>query len=86
LANPVDRTDAGRDHAAKTVYDLYRWSHPDAAAWPAPPRVPEAERRRHRCCERCVCPADGKPMHYAPSTGQHACQDPDCEYAHPKGD
>lgn len=32
-----------------------------------------------------ACPACGLPMWYAPSTGQHACQDPDCEYAHPEG-
>jgi hypothetical protein len=53
---------------------------------PAPPPTPEPERRTHRCGERCTCPAGGKPMYYAPSTGQHACQDPDCEYAHPDGD
>ena len=39
--------------------------------------------RTHRCDERCVCPLDGKPTWYAPSTGQHACQDPECENAHP---
>lgn len=43
------------------------------------------ERRIHRCDERCLCPADGLPMWYAPSTGQHACQDPDCAHAHPGG-
>jgi|GEM_PF-6757482 len=47
--------------------------------------VPEAERRTHRCDESCACPADGLPMIYAPSIGQHACQNPDCEYAHPEG-
>lgn len=52
---------------------------------PAPLPVPEAERRSHCCDERCACPADGLPMHYAPSTGQHACQDPDCEHAHHGG-
>ena len=41
------------------------------------------ERKTHRCDERCVCPIDGLPMRYAPSTEQHACQDPDCENAHP---
>jgi hypothetical protein len=39
---------------------------------------------RHRCDEGCVCPADGLPMVYAPAHGLHACQDPDCDYAHPK--
>jgi hypothetical protein len=50
----------------------------------APLLVPEAERRHHHCGERCTCPADGLPMWYAPSTGRHACQDPDCEHAHPE--
>lgn len=53
---------------------------------PAPPRVPESKRRMHRCDERCTCPADGRPMFYAPSTGQHACQNPNCAYAHLDGD
>ena len=48
--------------------------------------IPEQDRRRHRCGERCVCPADGKPMLYAPARGVHACQDPECKYAHPDGD
>lgn len=30
--------------------------------------------------------ADLPPVRYAPSTGRHACQDPDCEHAHPDGD
>ena len=50
---------------------------------PAPPVVPEPQRHHHRCDERCLCPADGLPMWYAPSSGQHACQDPDCVYARP---
>lgn len=51
---------------------------------PVPERVEVTyERAAHRCDERCVCRADGKPMYYAPSTGQHACQDPNCRYAHP---
>lgn len=52
----------------------------------APPRVPESQRGTHHCDERCTCPADGRPMFYAPSTGEHACQDPDCAYARPDGD
>jgi hypothetical protein len=36
----------------------------------------------HRCDEDCVCPADGKPLLYAPARNEHACQDPDCEHAH----
>jgi len=47
--------------------------------------IPEPGRRAHRCDERCTCPADGLPMFYAPLTGQHACQNPDCGYAHPEG-
>lgn len=50
---------------------------------PTPPVIPEPKRHHHRCDERCLCPADGLPMWYAPSTGQHACQDPDCQYARP---
>lgn len=46
--------------------------------------VPGPERRAHRCDESCTCPGDGLPMFYAPSTGRHACQDPDCAYAHPE--
>lgn len=52
----------------------------------APRLIPESKRRTHRCDESCACPADGLPMFYAPSTGQHACQDPDCRHAHPDGD
>jgi hypothetical protein len=48
------------------------------------PMVGAEDRHTHRCDERCTCPADGQPMFYAPSTGQHACQDPDCEHAHPQ--
>lgn len=51
---------------------------------PTPPRIAEPERRRHRCDERCTCPADGKPMFYAPSQAVHACVDPDCRYARPE--
>jgi hypothetical protein len=59
----------------------------DPAYGPPDPRLrkfnrPGAERRR--CDESCACPADGRPMYYAPRTGLHACQDPDCDYAHPK--
>jgi hypothetical protein len=39
-----------------------------------------AASRPHRCDERCVCPTDGKPLYYAPASGQHACQDPECQY------
>lgn len=45
--------------------------------------LPKFERHTHRCDEQCVCPVDGKAMWYAPSTGRHACQDPDCVNAHP---
>jgi hypothetical protein len=36
----------------------------------------------HRCDERCTCPVHGTPMYFAPSTGEHACQDVDCKYGH----
>lgn len=51
--------------------------------WPEWPTIlPVAERRAHRCDERCTCPVDGKPMLYWPAGGEHACQDPECRYAH----
>lgn len=53
---------------------LRKFNRPPAAA------VPD-----HRCDEACVRPADGLPMLYAPAWGQHACQDPECEHAHPTG-
>lgn len=36
----------------------------------------------HQCDGECVCPLDGKPLLYAPASGEHACQDPDCANAH----
>lgn len=36
----------------------------------------------HKCDERCVCPIDGKPLYYARSINEHACQSIDCRYAH----
>lgn len=47
--------------------------------------ISEPARRIHRCDERCICPADGKPLAYAPAHGLHACSDPGCRYAHPRG-
>lgn len=35
----------------------------------------------HRCDEHCTCPIHGTPWLYAPASNEHACQNPDCEYA-----
>lgn len=48
--------------------------------WPA--ALPADERRSHRCDNRCVCPIDVKPMFYSAAEGVHACQDPECQFAH----
>lgn len=40
------------------------------------------EARSHRCDERCVCEIHDKPFIYWPAGDDHACQDPDCKYAH----
>ncbi len=37
---------------------------------------------RHSCDERCTCPRHGTPLIYWPAGDDHACQDPECEYAH----
>lgn len=44
--------------------------------------MPHIPGMAHRCDDRCVCPADGLPLLYAPRADQHACQLPDCEHAH----
>ena len=49
-----------------------------------PPQMAGDDRRTHRCDEACVCPADGKPMHYSPATSWHACVDGGCAHAKPK--
>ena len=40
----------------------------------------------HRCDGRCVCPEHGTPLFYWPNGDDHACQDPECEYAHGMND
>jgi hypothetical protein len=50
------------------------------ARWPLP--LVGAKRVTHRCDDECACPEDGKPMVYAPASGEHACLDPECRYAH----
>lgn len=44
------------------------------------PPMPELE--RHRCDERCVCPDHHTQLWWGASQSLHACQDPDCRYAH----
>lgn len=38
--------------------------------------------KQHKCDDRCMCPIHGIAMHYSPSSDTHACQNPDCEFAH----
>ena len=35
----------------------------------------------HRCDEWCTCPIHRTPLIYWPAGNDHACQDPECEYA-----
>ena len=62
----------------------------DSAYGPPDPRLRKFNRPTgvaapgHRCDDDCVCPADGLQMLYSPTLGLHACQDPDCEHAHPE--
>jgi hypothetical protein len=82
-ADHPDLPEGWRETWTPSIVSVCTWESIYGPLDPAPPVVPEPKRRAHRCDERCACPADGKSMYYAPSTGQHACQDPDCEYAHP---
>lgn len=61
--------------ASRRLRELDTW-----VDWPTV--LPPAKRHSHRCDERCACPVDGKPMLYWPAGGEHACQDPECRYAH----
>lgn len=36
----------------------------------------------HKCDDGCVCPIHGTALFYNRLHNEHACQDPDCEYAH----
>lgn len=36
----------------------------------------------HTCTARCVCPVHQTRLVYSPLHDDHACQDPDCVYAH----
>jgi hypothetical protein len=38
--------------------------------------------RPHKCDESCRCPEDGLPLLWNRATDTHACQDPQCRYAH----
>lgn len=40
--------------------------------------------RDHFCDDRCVCLLHDPPLplFYSRPTGEHACQDPECEHAH----
>jgi hypothetical protein len=44
--------------------------------------VKAAVRRTRRCGDACWCPVHGTPLYYWPAGGLHACQDPNCRYAH----
>lgn len=42
-----------------------------------------AQDQAHRCDQACVCPTHPDlPLLYAALVREHACQDPDCEFAH----
>lgn len=36
----------------------------------------------HTCGRNCVCPLHKTPAYFNLSTGEHACQDPECRFAH----
>lgn len=36
----------------------------------------------HQCDDRCICPIHHTPMLYSRAQNEHACQDPNCQYAH----
>lgn len=36
----------------------------------------------HRCDQSCRCPVHETPLLYNEAKQQHACQDPQCEFAH----
>jgi hypothetical protein len=44
--------------------------------------VKAAVRRTRQCGDACWCPVHGTPLYYWPAGGLHACQDPNCRYAH----
>jgi hypothetical protein len=37
--------------------------------------------RSHCCDQSCVCPSCEKPLFYSAAFNQHACSDPNCEFA-----
>jgi hypothetical protein len=41
-----------------------------------------ASGQMHLCDDRCICPVHDTPMWYSRSCDDHACQDPDCVFAH----
>ncbi|MCZ0983922.1 hypothetical protein O1L60_44980 [Streptomyces diastatochromogenes] len=41
-----------------------------------------AVRTLHQCDELCRCPVHGTALYFAPASNLHACQNPNCRYAH----
>ena len=88
-----DASDEARRAMAEVAQAAIRYheSRPDRAEMDARQaaareRIRERNRRifkgRHFCDDACVCPVHSRPLLYWPSGDEHACQDPDCRYAH----